>query len=183
MGRGKLPNNRRKKCENNGRPLLVSLIYWCRSAMKSMNPVVLSGGYMLILIYSICATERWSSIVGCSKKYAAWIWSIRLSSFVFCVTVLFGPGKKKQSFSVWKIYVKSRASNWGPGLRSGFDRVMWFQLYHWQILVIWNIYWCTFFSFLAQAAHIEKRKEKQSTDLWPAAFVSKLWRNRSWNCP
>lgn len=85
-----------RNVRKNGRPLLVSFIYWCRSALKAMNPVVLSGGYMLILIYSICATERWSSIVGCSKKYAAWIWSICLSSFVFCVTVLFGPGKKKK---------------------------------------------------------------------------------------
>lgn len=138
MGRGKLPNNRRKKCENNGRLLQVSFIYWCRSALKAMNPVVLSGGYMLILIYSICATERWSSIVGCSKKYAIWNWSICLSSFVFCVTVLFEPEKK--SFSVWKIHVKSKASDWGPGLGSGFDRVMQFY-YHWQKhMVILNIY-------------------------------------------
>lgn len=109
MGSGKLPNNRRKKCENNGRPLQVSFIYWCRLALKAMNPVVLSSGYMLILIYSICATKRWSSIVGCSKKCAVWIWSIRLSSFYFCVAVLFGPEKKKKKLHCLKNTCKEQS--------------------------------------------------------------------------
>lgn len=50
MGKGKLLRNRQKRCENNGRPLQVSLIYRCRPALKAMNPVVLYGGYVLILI-------------------------------------------------------------------------------------------------------------------------------------
>lgn len=41
----------------------------------------------------------------------------------------------------------------------------------------------SFLSFLVQAAHPEKRKENQSTDHWPPAFASKLWRNQSWNYP
>lgn len=156
MRRGKLLNNRRIKCKNNGRLLRVSFIYWCRSAPKAMNPVVLSHGHKLILIYFMCATERWSSIVGCSKKYAVWIWSIHLSSFVFCVTVLFGLEKK--TFRVWKIHVKRRGTDWGPGLGSGVDRVMQFHLHHRQKHYDHSKH--TFFFYLR--SHIWKSENKSN---------------------
>ena len=81
----------------------------------------------------------------------------------FCVTVVWA--RKKKNFSIWKIHVKSRASDRGPGLGSWFDSVMQFHLYNWQKhMVIQNLDF--FFPFLSQPAHIEKSQENQSTDLF-----------------
>lgn len=130
-------------------------------------------GYMLILICSICATER-CSIAGYSKKYAVWIWSICLTSFVFCVTFLFGQVKKTFQCQKNTRTEQSRAPDW-PALGLGLDKGMQFHLYHWQ-----KHYGHSQHSFLFLfRLHILKREKKINQ----LTIASKLWMNQSWNYP
>lgn len=154
MGRGKLLSNRRKKCENNGRPLRVSFIYWCRLTLKAMNSVVLSMGicwYWFAQYVPQTDALLLAIVRSMLSEFDQYVSQVLSFVSLFCL-----GKKKKKTLNARKIHVESRAE---PALGSGLDKGMQFHLYHWQKHYGHSQHYFLFFLFLFRL-HIQKREKK-----------------------